>query len=202
MLRMGANLLGDGAVDVLDATSTTEAGIRRGLGEDSLATVIDEAESKKDPNRLEKVLEYYRSSYSGTTGAMGQQEGGSGTEWFRVRTMGALGAINPTALKPADETRFVRVELNEIGDMKPATSHNLAVVPADARALGVKLYARMIRSWPQFRAAYALLQNGILEDGNRARDTMAPVIAAGWVALNDGEPTADALRVYVATIDL
>ena len=202
MLRMVGNLLGDGAVDVLDATSTTEAGIRRGLGEDSLATVIDEAESKKDPSRLEKVLEYYRSSYSGTTGAMGQQEGGSGIEWFRVRTMGALGAINPTALKPADETRFVRVELSEIADMKPATSHNLAVVPADARALRVKLYARMIRSWPQFRAAYALLQNGILEDGNRARDTMAPVIAAGWVALNDGEPTADALRVYVATIDL
>lgn len=208
MLSFMRSLLGPLALRKFEGTSLTEPGLRRALGRTSLVTFVDEAESTDNPQRLKEVIAYIRSSYAGgeTTKASGS---GSGVDVYTVRTMAALGAISPLRLDDSEQSRFIRLELLPRGIKKgisaPPPSHELVINPAAARAMSDKLAARMIRSWPRFRAALEIAKSILKrEDGSddRYRETMGTIIAAGWVMLHDGMPSEGSILEHMGTLDI
>jgi hypothetical protein len=198
-------LSGAMSAECLEGTSVTEPGLRRELGTTSRTTFVDEAEAKDKPERLQAVISYIRSSYGGGASKMGN--GGGGTDRFVIRTMTALAAINPLALDGSEESRFIRLGMytRTSADASTLKSHPLAIDHSLARALAPKLAARMIRSWPRFVAAYDIARNLLntqADDWARYFTTMGTVIAAGWVMLNDGQPTAEAISAYMSGLDI
>lgn len=201
LLKFMRSLSGPLALPVQEGTSVTEPALRRALGKSSLVTYVDEAESTDNPERLRAVIAYVRSSYGG--GESSKASGsGAGVDSYVVRTMTALGAINPLRLDDSEQSRFIRIPMQK----RPSgrVSHDLVTNPAAARALGPHMAARMIRNWRRFTAALDIAQ-GLLAGGDsseRYQDTLGTVVAAGWTMLSDGMPTIEAITAHMATLDI
>lgn len=194
-------ILGPMSMPVKEGTSLTEPALRRALGRTSRVSVIDEAESTDNPARLQQIITYIRSSFRGGTSDKASNMG-SGVDTYVIRTMTALGAINPMRLDDSEQSRFIRLHMQP--RIAGSPSHDLVTTPASARELGTRLAARMVRSWPRFTAALSIAQ-GLLGSGDgleRYRDTLGTVIAAGWTFLHDGMPTVEAIRDHMATLDI
>lgn len=193
--RLVKNLLGHAAI-ACDADSTAP-GIRQALRQDSLALLLDEAESSG--KKLQATMDMLRSASSGAEVLRGTQDQ-SGTS-FALRTMALVTGIVPPTFNAADESRFVRVELDPLSKESQTTMHRLLKDDVAATELGLALFARMIRSWGRLLNAETLIRVHMSGDG-RFKDTFAPILAAAWVALNDGEITDEAAQVFVGEMRL
>ena len=199
LLNFFRNLLGQFALPKMEGTSLTEAGLRRSLGSSSLVTLIDEAEASDKPERLQEVLSYVRSAYEGGVTSKGSQTG-SGVDRYVVRSMVAMGAINPPAMNDAEQSRFIRLHLTKRrGD---AESNDLVTTPAQARDLGQMLGSRMLQGFARFSRALTVVRPLLGSSSMRYQDTIGTVVAAGFVALHDSEPSEENMRAYLKTLDV
>ncbi len=199
VLNFMRTMLGPLAMDKFEGTVLTEAGLRRSLSSSSLVTLIDEAEAKGDPTRMEQLMAYIRSSYAGGRATKGRSNGG-GTDEFTIRTMTALAAINPPAMEDAEKSRFIRLFMHQRDGM--AKTHPMVLAdPEMAAEHGALFVSRMLHNFPRFRKALDLVQPLIGDVSQRCVDTIGTVIAAGFVATNDAEPSAAALISYMSTLD-
>lgn len=199
LLNFFRNTLGQFALPKMEGTSLTEAGLRRSLGSSSLVTLIDEAEASDKPERLQEVLSYVRSAYEGGVTSKGSQTG-AGVDRYVVRSMVAMGAINPPAMNDAEQSRFIRLHLTKRrGD---AESNDLVTTPSLARDIGQMLGARMLHSFGRFSRALAVVRPLLGSASMRYQDTIGTVVAAGFVALHDDEPSKENMRAYLKTLDV
>jgi hypothetical protein len=190
-----ARLLGRAAL-LVDGDST-EAGIRQRVGHAALALLIDEGEA--DGAKLARLLQFLRSASSGATVLRGTQDQ-MGAE-FTLRVAGMVAGICPPRLAAADESRFLALELVGVDAKAAAAPHPLIADERAATELGQHLFARILQSWPRLRHAIAMLR-GLVGGDPRYADGVALVLAAAWVALNDGELDVTTARQFVAGIDL
>ena len=162
--------------------SSSEAGIRQAVGDDAQVLVLDEAEA--DGKKVANLLTFLRSASDNKLRAMGTQDQTGKT--FSMRAMGLVSGIVPPMLSAADSSRFVRIELGALRAAVAESAHILVADEDATRELGLGLYARMIGSWDRLNAAIKLLRPR-MGGTTRYRDAMAPIIAAAWVAMHDGE---------------
>lgn len=195
LMRFGQRIIGL-PCEYVDGESTT-AGVRQRVKTDAIALFLDEGEA--DGKRLAELLAFLRSASSGAEVLRGTQDQ-SGTA-FQLRVTGMVGGIVPPILNGADQSRFVRLELLPADDDALANAHRLVSDDAAAKELGLRLYARMVRSWGRLKAAIKTLRP-FLGGDQRYADTISPVVAAAWVALFDGDMTDDEARDFVAGLDL
>lgn len=177
---------------------TTEPGVRQSLQQDGLAVLIDENEANQ--KAMNTLLGMLRVASSGGRKSMGTSDQKGVT--YNVRSIGMLAGVVPPLFEPADDSRFLIVQIQEAkkGEAKPLLLDNLNA----ARALGKKIFARMLSSYPRLRRAQDMLRDAIAERVRHSRfsDSMSPCIAAAWVGLNDHELTADEARAFLATFDI
>lgn len=198
MLLMFKFLLG-GAAIAFDA-KTSEAGLRQRMRKDSVASLIDEGE--RTNSQIVALLDYLRTSSSGgevNKGTSGMQGGIT----YLLRTTGLISAVNAPLLDPIDASRYLIFKLT--GSPKSRKIHPLANERMEERTreFGKRLFSRMVHSWPRITRAHEMLADILAIDAPlRYGDTLAPVLASGWCALNDGELTETEAHALIASIDL
>lgn len=191
-----ANLFGNGCLGI-DA-KTSEAGIRQKLRQNALPILVDEAEAKG--KHIRSIMDFLRSSSSGSQILRGTSEGSHRS--YTVRAMGMLSAVNAPKLDDTDSGRYVRFQLVEAPKMETPD----ILLPRSARrvrAIGRRIHARMIASWPRIRAA-ADLCHPIIRRKTKSRrfaDTHAPIVASAWSMLHDEPMNAEQAEELVSQID-
>jgi putative DNA primase/helicase len=191
-----ANLLGNGCLSI-DA-KTSEAGVRQNLRHNALPILVDEAEAKG--KHIKSIMDFLRSSSSGSQILRGSSEGNHMS--FAVRAMGMLSAVNAPKLDETDSGRYVRFHL--VGAPEAETPDILRPRGArKVRAIGRRIHARMIASWPRIRAATDICHPFIkqLTGSRRYADTHAPIVASAWAMLYDEVMTTEQAEKFVSKID-
>lgn len=190
-----ARILGQAAIQC-DGDSTP-AGIRQYVKSDALALLIDEAEA--DGTKLGSILSFLRSASDGKEVLRGTQDQ-AGTK-FKLNVAGMVAGIVPPLLNAADQSRFIRLELKGVNAVAAAKPHPLVADSDAAEALGLKIFARMVRAWPRLKHAEKVLRRHVGGDPRYA-DTIAPILAAAWVGLFDEEINDAEAASFVAELHL
>ena len=98
-------------------------------------------------------------------------------------------------------SRVLALELIGVDHKAAAQPHPLIADERAAAELGQRLFARILQAWPRLRRAIATLRSQVGGDPRYA-DSVAPVLAAAWVAQYDGELDLASAQQFVARIDL
>jgi len=192
------DLMGDSVIKA--AGSSSEAGLRREMGKDSLIIMVDEAEPEAFKN-IEQVMNYLRSSSSGDFDIKAKH-GHVGVDTYTVRSIGLISAVHLPAFKDADEGRYIPLTLAGPPENKGKLPEVVAKGKKHANNLGLKLQSRMIYAWPRFRKSQNTIKALLLEETNaRLADTLSTVLAAGWCALNDSVITGGEATTLLSTVD-
>jgi hypothetical protein len=192
-----SSLLGNAAVSI-DA-DTTEPGMRQKLARDSRAVIVDEAEG--DTSRITKLMRYFRTASSGGEILMGTQTHNS--TGFTVRCAALISAVNLPKMSPTDAGRYVVFNLVSEPNNKGAEPEIVEEENKLAGPAGLKLMSRMVHAWPRVTSAQKLLKTTLSRGATlRYADTLSPILASAWCALNDGILMADEAAGLIAGIDL
>jgi hypothetical protein len=175
---------------------SSEAGLRQGIGPDSLPVIIDEFESDHNQNRLRSVLKLTRSSYSAETPLFRGTPEGRAMQ-FSLRTIFLFAAVNPLGMEPADETRFIMFELN---------AHDSDEFTARLIAEDEEYFSDKGPQWCGYMAGHAGKINPAIKTfhlvmpsmDSRHRDNMATLLAGAFVASHGREPTQSEASGIVA----
>ena len=159
---------------------STPAGIRQKVGNDALALIVDEAEA--DGKKLAEILSFMRSASSGAEVLRGTQDQ-TGTS-FQLRVSGMVAGIVPPVLNAADQSRFIRLELEGVNSVAASTPHPLVSDKELSQELGLRLFSRMVNSWARLKAAKKVLRKHLGGDARYA-DTISPILASAWCILFD-----------------
>ena len=197
------NLLGK-ACCYLEGAQSSAAGIMQGLNQDAIAVIVGESESntEKAAEKVKDLLTFLRSCSDGTVGIKGTAT--HNAKRFLLRSMGMVAGVTSPSMTAADESRFLCIEINPRHD-SDAEVHLLASKePLDQREvqrLGRRMFMRMINSWPRLVAAEKELRKS-MRGSSRFLDTFTPLIAASWVAMNDGSLSEQAAADLLKSIEL
>jgi len=178
---------------------SSEAGIRQMIGPDSLPVVIDEFESDHSQYRLKGIIKLARSAYSADTILVRGTAEGKAMQ-FSLRTIFYLTAVNPIGMEPADETRFIMLDIE---------AHNSDASTAARIAEDEAFFADKGPEWCGYMAAHVGLVNpamGVFLQAmpsldSRHRDNMATLLAGSFVALNGRVPTAEEAKDMVSLFE-
>lgn len=192
------DLMGDSVIKA--AGSSSEAGLRREMGKDSMTILVDEAEPEAS-KRIDQVMNYLRSSSSGDFDIKAKH-GHIGVDTYTVRSIGLISAVHLPAFKDADEGRYVPLTLAGPPMKKGQLPEIVMKGKKHANELGLKLQTRMIYAWPDFRKSQLAIRTILLKETNaRLTDTLSTVLAASWCALNDSIISAEEASALLSTID-
>jgi hypothetical protein len=190
-------ILGDAAL-ACDG-KTTEAGLRQRMNKDSLASLIDEGE--RSNSEIVALLNYFRTSSS--SGEVHKGLAGGGGITYLLRSTGMISAVNAPQLDPIDASRYLIFKLTGA----PLTRIKHVLVDSRneerTREFGLRLFARMVHSWPRIQRAHEIIADILAIDAPlRYADTLAPALSSGWCALHDGELTKAEAKALITSIDL
>ena len=191
------NLLGNAAISV-DGSSTA-AGIRTKMQQNSIAILLDEAESE-DGRKLAQHMNFFRTGSSGSTRLQSSKDQTSIE--YTIRSIGMLSGIVPPMMKAADQSRFLFMQIKSVN--KGCTLPHLVNDQISARDLGRGMFARTLSLWPRLNRAQQIIREVSYETlaDTRSVDTLSPCIAAAWCQMNDGEMTAQNAREFIKGLDL
>lgn len=175
---------------------STEAGIRQTLGPDSLPIVIDEFESDHNQNRLRAVLRLARSAYSAETSLLRGTPEGKAMQ-FSLRTSLYLSAVNPIGMEPADETRWIKLEL-VMHDNDPFTARVIDEEVDYFSEKGGEWCGYMIAMAGKINPAVKIFKQAMPGIDMRHCENMAVLLAGAFVALRGREPTREEAAKMVA----
>lgn len=182
-----------------EGSQSSEPGIRQKVRHSAPALLLDEGEA--DGAHIARILEFLRVASSGGTMLKGTSDQ-TGTS-FVLRAIGLIAGVHPPAMNAADASRFVRLTIKKHSDDIVVNAHPLLDhTTRDAEEIGLRLFARMVRSWPRFVAALRLVRKCIKTSEPRYVDTIAPFIASAWVLLNDADLTIETATQFVAAFEL
>lgn len=193
-------LLGGAAIKRDSATS--RHALMQDLGSRACVVLFDESESNGEGSKVEGHVTLARGASQGDTKIVKgspQQVTTAATPRF---SMGIFG-INPPLLEAADVTRFVRFKLGQLkkGQRRPQLLDN----PRRIKALGRKLYMRMVSDWPTVRLAYRMIHDTLLDAGDEPRfaDTYSSIIASAYIVLHPNrEMTQEVANEWLRLYDL
>lgn len=172
-------LLGDTAISC--DGDLTSAGIRSNLDGDAMVVLVDQADST--PGKVDQVLSIFRSASSSTNVLRADQRQGAINK--SVIFTGMVIGVSKPLLNSEDQTRYVLVGIEK----RPAGKvpmHFLLKNKEAASDLGKTMFARMVYAWPRYLRALDVFRDE-LGSNARAVQTLSPILAATWVALNDHE---------------
>jgi len=191
---------------VLAKGSSTPAGVRSGLGNSSLPTIMDEMES--DNNRyaenIDQILKMFRESASGkgqTAATLHGSSDGEGRIWL-VQSMALFASIGAGLKHGADKSRFTNICLKAPGktDIKDREINFKKIDKLSKRItndLGVRFVSLGYSLFHEIEKSVIIFSdvctNLILN--RRDGDQIGTLLAGAWVALNREAPTEeDAIR--------
>ena len=196
-----ANLLGKACI-YLEGSQSTAIGIMQGLNQDAIAVIVGEAESdtEKAAQKTKDLLVFLRSCSDGAVGDKGTQT--HDRKRFVLRSMGMVAGITPPNMTPADESRFLCIEIDPLAEGQEI--HLLASREAldkkEVQKIGRRLFMRMINSWQRLVAAEKVIRK-CMAGSSRFLDTFTPIVAASWVAMNEGELSEIEAKALVKSIE-
>ena len=190
LLGLLKNTLGH-AAELSEAQS--EAGIRQRLQTDAIAVLCDESEA--GGAHINGLLEFLRLSSGGSKKNMGTQDQ-KGIQYV-IRTIGIIAAANPPQMVDTDDSRFLKIAMNEMD--KSQSEPALLQDPERAGELGKKLCARLLSKWDLFQSTFEQVY-ALLQGTPRMAKVVTPVIAAAYVATHS-TPCAD-VQAYIDSFDL
>lgn len=199
-----SNLLGKAGV-YLEGSLSTANGVMQGLNQDAIAVIIGEAEtdSEEAAKKVKNMLTFLRSCSEGTVALKGTTA--HKKKEFQLRSMGMVAGVTPPNMTPAEESRFLCIEIDPLIEKKNQGVHILAskesIDKKEVQRIGRLLFMRMINSWPRLVAAEKELRKSMV-GSYRFLDTFTPLLAASWVAMNDGDLSATAAIELIKTIEL
>jgi hypothetical protein len=177
------SVMRDRLLDVADASA---AGLYQTLGYDALGVAFDEFENEDDAKGA-AVLRLARLASSGGRVTRGGADGVPTN--YQARGAFLFSAINPPAMRPAEQNRTTILALRKPADgAKPPL-----ILAADANDIGRRLIARIVhmwRFWPE-RLDYYRAQLAALKHSNRGQDQFGTLLAAADIALHEEDPSAD-----------
>lgn len=170
------NLLGQLAL--LFEGSSSEPGIRQAMGNSSGAILLDESEA--DGVKLASILAMLRAASSGIKKALGTSDQKGNT--FELRMAGLLSGIVPPKLNGADNSRFLKIEL----DVRDETKRNVDLLDINFQEeLGKKLIMTMVNNFKLFEELIIKVRISLLDKGadSRYADTYGALIASSFLIL-------------------
>lgn len=191
-------LLGGHALKVQG--QTTEAALRRSLGQDARPVLFDEAETQthRDRERIQSVLNLARaaSSENGPEMLKSSVEG-DGVKAFRIRSSFLFQSINNGLTQSADESRTIVFEIRQPSDMTERTARfdktKALLTKAMVPGVAGRLLARALQKLPEIRRSCEIFHRALTRNGcdSRTGDTFGSVLAAGWLLRQPEAPLSD-----------
>ncbi|MBO9451459.1 hypothetical protein J7426_14390 [Tropicibacter sp. R16_0] len=179
LLKVVSDLLGGMSLGVLNSTSA--AALRQTTNRMAVARIIDEAEGS---SVIEEVIATFRLMSNAEGAQVSKGTADHAGIKFQVYGAGLLASIIPGGMTPQDLSRFVVLPLGarERVENPEDQAMLLAELEGDAKALGPKVWARMLSLAPDrwdasFRIYNSLVQG--LGGDARAGDTIGAILT-GW----------------------
>lgn len=181
LLEQVSRLLGKNAAQVTGRP--TLIGLNQLVKEHpSRVIVIDEFEGEGQGIRRSDVFEAARASYSLQEGDSGVVRGSVTGDAisYRLSSPFLAGGISPAHLEPADQSRWVVLELKKLE--KPSEAKSNLPSREELDALGPRLARLLVSRWPAFRQNLEVFRGAVLEVGgdHRMADTYSPLLAGFW----------------------
>ena len=184
----------------------TEAHVRQKLDRDALGVIFDDVQKdKKDRGaEMQKVLQFVRRCATGVSDGKGGADGTPRN--FIVRAQVFFTANDIPEMQDPDKTRFVFLKIDKMNraDFKPS---RLVPIP-DAmnfplvKALGKKIFARMIQSNGRYLENLSVVRRNLDTDSARAGMTLGPAIAGAYTALHDDVLDDAAALAWMKNFDI
>jgi hypothetical protein len=176
---------------------STEAGIRQRLGPDSMAIVIDEFESDHNQGRLKAMIKLARSSYSSDSPLYRGTPEGKALQ-FSLRAMFYFSAVNPVGMEPADESRFVMLEIL-MHDNDEGIATKIGTEEAFFVEKGPEWCGYMVSHAAKINPSIRIFRQAMPGMDLRYRDNMATLFAGAFIALHGKEPSLDEAKEWTAS---
>jgi hypothetical protein len=186
-------LLGDWLLKLDDATP---AAIYQTLAYDALPVSLDEFEND-DAAAQNKVLTLIRISSSGGKIGRGGQDGVP--VGYEARSLYLMSAINIPPLKPAELSRVALLVLRKLSASAAPPSFSAEQGQATAAAI----LSRVVTGWEQWPAVLAAFRGrlGAMGHSGRAQDQFGALLAAAWLASEEGVPLPRELDAWTRGLD-
>lgn len=170
------NLLG--AFAKIFEGSSSEPGLRQAMGNSSGALLLDESEA--DGAKLASILAMLRAASSGIQKALGTSDQKGNV--FELRMAGFLSGVVPPALKGADNSRFLKIEL----DIRNEKNKNVDIFDVEwQEQVGKELIITMIKNFKLLNELITKVRVNLLNSGadSRYADTYGALIASSFLIL-------------------
>ena len=181
---------------------TTKPGIEQAIDGRAMASIIDEASDRADPEAARRLIDLVLSASGGegTKGTRGTIDG----KGRRIEVSGTIimSSINPPDLEPQHLGRFALIELRG-----PAPGVDYRVQHRDAaafaRANAAALWGRALGAFERFQAALVRFRTGLSAAGcgPREMDQAGALIAGWWVLTHEGLPDERGVAEGIGAID-
>lgn len=183
----------DRIIDVADASA---AGLYQTLGYDALGVAFDEFENE-DEAKGAAVMRLARLASSGGRITRGGADGVPTN--YQARGAFLFSAINPPAMRPAEQSRTTILALGKYADGSKAPIINAR----EAEEIGRRLVARIIRMWSFWPSRLDIFRARLasIKHTNRGQDQYGALLAAADLVLQDADPTRDEWDEFEHVLD-
>jgi len=182
---------------------TTEAGMRETIGNDALATLMDEAEGENEKEQLniENILHLARSASS--SDSMIAKGSGNGPKIYRTRSMFGFCSIVPQTKHGADKRRFSVLRLGKGIPRKQFEELNKFYSSFANEEYTTRFQARMINLMPNILETIAIFKKAITDKLGRSDmgDQLGSMLGGWYHIHNDAPATIEAASVIVNELD-
>lgn len=157
----------------------TAAGLRQSGAYQSVANILDEAETGVGTQRLQRLIEFTRllSSGAGIQAVRGSAAGQSSSS--TVVGSCFLAAINPPELQPQDRSRFTEIAIGPLD--RDADPEIIRQTQMRLKLLSPRLWRRALDGYERFKQNFELLRKALIERGCDPRQAEQPAtLLAGY----------------------
>lgn len=177
-----------GFAEIVEGNSS-EAGIRQLVGNNAGVVLVDESEA--DSDKLNAILTMFRAASSGMSRVKGTADQKGKT--FKLKMAGLLSGIVPPKMNQADNSRFLKIELNRLTnarDVHLKLDQNQKNWETNyknyLKDIGKKMCVTLINNYNSVLVINAVVRNELLKNGynNRYADTFGMLIAFSYFLLN------------------
>lgn len=178
--------------------NTTEAGIRQGIGDNSLPVLFDEPESDTiiAQQIITMVIKLIRLNASSSSGVVMKGGANGEKQQFQLMSMFALASINSIKLPKQDRDRIIELEVKPT-ELRRAkwqhTKHLLSLLPRDIP--GKIMYYSISNARRILKQVNAFKEYFAKHTGSeRYGDQYGTAMAGEWILMNEHIPTEEEIR--------
>jgi hypothetical protein len=182
---------------------TTEAGMRETIGNDALATFMDEAEGENEKEQLniENILHLARSASS--SDSMIAKGSGNGPKIYRTRSMFGFCSIVPQTKHGADKRRFSVLRLGKGLPRNEFEKLNAFYESFATPEYTLRFQSRMINLMPNILETISIFKKAITDKLGRSDmgDQLGSMLGGWYHIHNDAPATLETASAIVSELD-